>query len=99
MPHTSAQVKIAAVQAYGGRADLIDVHKIGRTEGGKQLLAEHPGSFPAPAYDDYRVGAGNLTLGMEILTYADFYMIVVPVGGGGLIFGIGIARVHHHTHT
>src|SRR6266851_2677998 len=88
MPHTSAQVKIAAVQAYGGRADLIDVHKIGRTERVQQLLAEHPGSFRAPAYDDYRVVAGNSTLGMEILTYADFDMIVVPVGGGGLSSGI-----------
>ena len=99
MPHTSAQVKIAAVQAYGGRADLIDVHKIGRTERVQQLLAEHPGSFRAPAYDDYRVVAGNSTLGMEILTYADFDMIVVPVGGGGLSSGIVIARDHQHART
>src|SRR5260221_10125047 len=99
MPQTTAQIKIAAVKAYGGRADLNDVHKIGRTERVQQLLAEHPGSFPAPAYDDYRVVAGNSTLGMEILTYADFDMIVVPVGGGGLSSGIVIARDHQHTDT
>src|SRR5438309_7117471 len=32
MPATSAQVKIAAVQSYGGIADLIDVHQISRAE-------------------------------------------------------------------
>jgi threonine dehydratase len=99
MPHTSAQVKIAAVQAYGGRADLIDVHKLGRAERVQQLLAEHPGAFSAPAYDDYRVVAGNSTLGMEILRYADFDMIVVPIGGGGLSSGIVIARDHLHAQT
>src|SRR5215469_521534 len=30
MPATSAQVKVAAVQSYGGRVDLIDVRKISR---------------------------------------------------------------------
>jgi threonine dehydratase len=94
MPHTSAQVKIAAVQAYGGRVELIDVREISRGERVKQLLAEHPGAFSAPAYDDYRVVAGNSTLGREILAHSDFDVIVVPVGGGGLSAGIVLARDH-----
>src|SRR5438876_9372175 len=40
MPGTSAQVKIAAVQSYGGIADLIDVHQISRAERVAELLAE-----------------------------------------------------------
>src|ERR1700738_5555128 len=32
MPSTSAQVKIDAVQSYGGLVDLIDVRQIGRNE-------------------------------------------------------------------
>ncbi len=32
MPTTSAQVKIAAVQSYGGIVDLIDVHQVSRAD-------------------------------------------------------------------
>src|SRR5216683_2174575 len=62
MPATSAQVKVAAVQSYGGAIDLIDVRKISRGDRVQQLLAEQPGVFYAQAYDDYRVVAGNSTL-------------------------------------
>ncbi len=99
MPETSAQVKIEAIQSYGGIVDLIDVRKVSRIERMQQLLIEHPGAFPAPAYDDYRVVAGNSTLGMEILKAADFDSIVVPVGGGGLSSGLVIARDYLQART
>src|SRR5438270_1249080 len=99
MPKTSARVKIAAVQSYGGAVDLIDVREVSRAKRVEQLLAEHTGAFVAPAYDDYRVVAGNSTLGKEILSFADFDAIVAPVGGGGLSSGIVLARDHLHSHT
>jgi len=99
MPATSAQVKVAAVQSYGGAVDLIDVRKISRGDRVQQLLAEQPGAFYAQAYDDYRVVAGNSTLSQEILSTADFDMLVVPVGGGGLCSGQIIARDYLHAHT
>lgn len=99
MPSTSAQVKIAAVQSYGGMIDLIDVRKISRTDRVQQLLVEQPGAFHAQAYDDYRVVAGNSTLSKEILSAADFDVLVVPVGGGGLCSGQIIARDHLHAST
>lgn len=92
MPATSASVKIAAVQAYGGTADLIDVQRISRAERVAQLLAAQPEALQAPAYDDYRVVAGNSTLGQEIFSANTFDTIIVPVGGGGLSSGIVIAR-------
>ena len=94
MPSTSAQVKIAAVRSYGGIVDLIDVSNISRAERVQQLLAEQPGVFEAQAYDDYRVVAGNSTLGKDILPAADFDVILVPVGGGGLSSGLVVARDH-----
>ena len=94
MPTTSAQVKVAAVQSYGGIVDLVNVREVSRAKRVEQLLAEHTGAFPAPAYDDYRVVAGNSTLGKEFLSVADFDVIVVPVGGGGLSSGIVLARDH-----
>ncbi len=94
MPNTSAQVKIEAVRSYGGIVDLIDVREISRTERVQQLLVEQPDAFVAAAYDDYRVVAGNSTLGKDILSAGRFDIIVVPVGGGGLSSGIVVARDH-----
>lgn len=92
MPDTSAQVKISAVKAYGGNVDLVNVRQVSRAERVAQLMAERPDSFQAQAYDDYRVVAGNSTLGQEICNAAPFDIIVVPVGGGGISSGIVIAR-------
>jgi threonine dehydratase len=92
MPGTSAQVKIAAVQSYGGKVDLVDVRTTSRADRVQQLLAKQPDAFYAPAYDDYRVVAGNSTLGNEILAAAPFDAVLVPVGGGGLSAGIVVAR-------
>jgi threonine dehydratase len=99
MPQTSAQVKIAAVRSYGGIVDLIDVNQVSRAERVKQLLTEQPGAFQAQAYDDYRVVAGNSTLGKDILSVANFDVIVVPVGGGGLSSGLVVARDHLRAKT
>jgi len=99
MPATTAQVKIAAVQSYGGIADLIDVQQVSRAERVARLLAEQPGAFQAQAYDDYRVVAGNSTLGKEIFAADNFDSVIVPVGGGGLSSGIVVARDHLHAQT
>jgi threonine dehydratase len=99
MPSDSARVKIEAVQAYGGDVDLIDVRQVSRAERVAQLLVDHSDAFQAQAYDDYRVVAGNSTLGQEILGAANFDTIIVPVGGGGLSSGIVIARDHLHAQT
>src|SRR5258708_34350048 len=84
MPQTSAQVKVAAVRSYGGIADLIDVHQVSRADRVKQLLEQQPEAFQAQAYDDYRVGAGNSTLGKDILRVGNVEVMLVPVGEGGL---------------
>lgn len=94
MPDTSARVKIEAVKSYGAVADLINVREISRDGRVQQLLAEHPDAFAAQAFDDYRVVAGNSTLGKEIFGAGNFDIIVVPVGGGGLSSGIVVARDH-----
>ncbi len=99
MPNTSAQVKIAAVKAYGGIVDLIDVHQISRAQRAAQLMATQEDAFQAQAYDDYRVVTGNSTLGKEIFSATDFDVLVVPVGGGGLSSGIVVARDHLQAHT
>jgi threonine dehydratase len=99
MPDTSARVKVEAVQAYGGRVELIDTRQVSRAARVASYLADHPQSFWAQAYDDSHVVAGNSTLGMEIFQAADFDAVIVPVGGGGLIAGITIARDYLQANT
>jgi threonine dehydratase len=91
MPETSAQVKIDAVRGFGAEVILIDTKTIGREERLDQLLREFPGAYRASPYDDDYVIDGNSTLGDEIAAYADFDVVVAPVGGGGLISGISKA--------
>ncbi len=99
MPSTSAQVKIEAVRSYGGEVDLIDTREVDRWERVQQLIQDDPTAFPASAYDDYRVVAGNSTLGQEILQYGDFDAVVVPVGGGGLCSALVLARDYLQSST
>ncbi len=99
MPDTSARVKVAAIQAYGGRVDLIDVHQVSRAARVAQYLADHPRAFLAQPDDDYHVVAGSSTLGKEIFQAGNFDVVIVPVGGGGLSSGIVIARDYEEANT
>ncbi|MBE3558799.1 MAG: threonine/serine dehydratase [Ktedonobacteraceae bacterium] len=99
MPATSARVKIRAVESYGGQVDLIDVQQVSRATRVAQLMQQIPQAFQAHAYDDYRVVAGNSTLGKEVLSAANFDAVLVPVGGGGLSAGMIIARDYLQSRT
>jgi threonine dehydratase len=89
MPSTSAQVKIEAVQEYGGAVDLTDVRVKGRNERLAEVARQKPQAFAASPYDDPLVIQGNASLGREICQSSrDFDFIVAPVGGGGLSSGI-----------
>lgn len=55
-------------------------------------LAQSEGMTYVSAYNDRYVIAGQGTVGLEILdAMPHLNMIIVPVGGGGLISGIGLA--------
>ncbi len=89
MPSNSAQVKVDAVRAYGGKVELIDVKVKSRWDRVWELSKEHPEAYVASPYDDPFVIEGNSSLGRELaeLDY-DFDCVIVPVGGGGLASGI-----------
>src|SRR3954447_7011837 len=100
MPTTSSKTKQSAVRAYGAHVELVDTAKISRTERAAQMMKERPDAFFAPPYDHYRVVAGNSTLGKEIIEKLvlnageerKLDYIVCPIGGGGLISGLIVAR-------
>lgn len=92
MPDSSAEVKVQAVERYGARVEMIDTRHVRRLDRVRELMAEDPDAFYAPAYDDPRVIAGNSSLGREIFEHDSYDAVVVPIGGGGLISGIISAR-------
>ena len=90
MPVTTPRIKVDAVQARSARVVLhgdtydeayAEARRLGRR---KRLAFVHP-------YDDPDVIAGQGTIGLEILrqALAPIDAIFVPVGGGGLIAGVG----------
>jgi threonine dehydratase len=90
MPETAPGSKIEAVRRYGGEAVLVPTAEVFR------FLKEHlwenePYAFVHP-WTNRDVMVGHGTIGLEIV--ADFpgvKSVYVPVGGGGLIGGVGSA--------
>jgi threonine dehydratase len=90
MPQTTPHIKVQAVMDLGAEVllhgdDFEQAHeKALALERQRNLVFIHP-------FDDPDVIAGQGTIGMEILRQrpGDIDAIFVPVGGGGLIAGIG----------
>ncbi len=91
MPRDAAVSKVAAVERLGARVVLsgrsveesLELAKARAGETGAALI--HP-------FDDLDVIAGQGTLGLELLRdVPELARVVVPVGGGGLASGIGLA--------
>ncbi len=91
MPVATPLIKVTRTQNFGANVVL---HGEGYDDAyarAKELAAEH-GYVYVHAYDDDAVMAGQGTIGLEILEdLHDVDDVVVPVGGGGLIGGIGTA--------
>lgn len=90
MPRTTPKVKIDAVASYGAEIVLEGDSYSDAAELAEKLRLEHGHTFVHP-FDDPDVIAGQGTIGMEILRQhrGTLDAIFVPVGGGGLIAGIG----------
>jgi len=91
MPLATPLIKVSATRGYGG--DVI-LHGANYDEAFEEALrlsiADHL-TF-VHAFDDDAVIAGQGTLGLELLEqHPDLEAVVVPIGGGGLIGGIGCA--------
>jgi len=90
MPKTTPAIKVKAVQSYGARTILMGDTYDDAYEHGQALAKEKKLEFVHP-YDDPDVIAGQGTIGVEILRQHpdDIEAVFIPVGGGGLIAGVG----------
>lgn len=90
MPKTTPEIKVKAVQAFGGTAVLHGGSFDEAYAHARELEREQHMTFVHP-FDDLDVIAGQGTVGMELLRqHSDpIDAIFLCVGGGGLVAGVG----------
>lgn len=99
MPADAPPVKLQATRGYGAEIILYDRAREDR-EAIARAVAIERGAVLVPPFDDVRVIAGQGTIGLELAEqWPDLEVVVVPVGGGGLISGIGLALKHILPHV
>jgi threonine dehydratase len=91
MPRNAALPKVTATRDYGANVRL-EGEVVDDCIALAKSFAGETGAVYVPPFDDPDVVAGQGTVGLEVLEEApEAEVIVVPVGGGGLIGGIGAA--------
>jgi threonine dehydratase len=91
MPLPTPLIKVSATRGFGG--DVV-LHGSNYDEAYDEALrlSREDGLTFVHAFDDDAVIAGQGTLGLELLEqHPDLDAVVVPIGGGGLIGGMGCA--------
>ncbi len=91
VPQTTPQAKITKLQRFP-----IQLRQVGQSYNEAHHAAEQfskeTGAIYLPAYNDLDVITGAGTIGLEIMNeLPETESIIVPIGGGGLVSGIGVA--------
>jgi threonine dehydratase len=103
VPSTTPRQKRERIAALGG--DMVELVVGGDTyDDAAAAAAEHAartGAVVVPAFDDVRTISGQGTVGLEVLQQLGRApdVIVVPVGGGGLLAGVGSWLAERHPET
>jgi threonine dehydratase len=89
LPRTASRAKLRAIACYGIAYELVG-DDIVETEIHARSHARDNLSLFVPPYNDPAVIAGQATIAIELFDQLDgFDAVVAPVGGGGLISGVG----------
>jgi len=91
MPEWAPLIKVTSARRYGAEVLLAGANYDEAHDHARRVQAERGLVFVHP-FDDPRVIAGQGTIGLELVEQCPaLEAIVVPVGGGGLAAGIGVA--------
>ena len=89
MPRTTPEIKVEAVRALGAEVVLVGDH-YAEAQRHSERLAADAGLVLVHPFDDPLVIAGQGTVAVEMLRQCPhLFAVFVPVGGGGLIAGMG----------
>lgn len=89
------EVKRAAIAAEGGRVEVVGRSYDDADEEARRRAAADPGlTFVSPFDDDHVMAGNGGLLARELLAQLpDVDTVIAPVGGGGLIGGLGVELV------
>src|SRR6185295_5388581 len=91
MPRSTPFVKVKQTRAFGAEV-VIEGDTYDDAAAYAQILCDERDLTFVHPFDDLDVMAGQGTVALELLADApDVDMLVVPIGGGGLISGVGVA--------
>lgn len=91
MPRNTPLIKIANTRAHGAEV-ILQGDNFDEAYAIAQRKQEAEGTTFLHPFDDERVIAGQGTIALELLEQVpDLEVVIVPIGGGGLISGIGVA--------
>jgi threonine dehydratase len=94
MPSDAPQIKVRAVEAFGGEIVFCEPTLAAR-EAAASELARRTGAVLIHPYDDDRIIAGQGTAAVELIEEVpDLDFVLAPVSGGGLLSGTAIAAKH-----
>ncbi len=89
MPDAAMAVKVAATRQLGAEVVMVPGS---RRESAAEVVRAERGMTVIPPFDHADVIAGQGTLALEMLDDLDeIDTVLVPIGGGGLISGVGVA--------
>ena len=92
MPKTTPTVKVMQTEAVGGKV-VLEGEKFDDAYKHARLLEKELGLTFVHPFDDPKVAAGQGTVALEMLEAApEIDTLVVPIGGGGLLSGMGPQR-------
>ena len=91
MPEATPRTKVEATRSYGVEIELFGATYDDAEAKARRIERESGRVFISP-YNDPLIIAGQGTVALEILEdLPDVAQVLVPVGGGGLISGVGVA--------
>jgi len=91
MPKTTPTVKVMQTEAVGGKV-VLEGEKFDDAYKHARLLEKELGLTFVHPFDDPKVAAGQDTVALEMLQdIPEIDSLVVPIGGGGLLSGMGTA--------
>ncbi|MCU4973790.1 threonine ammonia-lyase [Halobacteria archaeon AArc-m2/3/4] len=91
MPKNAPQTKIDATRGYGAEVVLEGIDFRAAVEHARTLADRAETEF-VHAFDDPEIVAGNGTVALELVEdVPEMETVIVPIGGGGLIGGMGAA--------
>lgn len=91
MPVGTPLIKVSSTRTYGARV-LLHGESYDEAAAEARRIAAETGMTLVHPFDDEAVIAGQGTLGLELIEQLpDLDVVIAPIGGGGLIGGIGLA--------